>query len=108
MAAPTTGGGAEVLALAAGSATPIDATNAANRQLVVVYNNGPQPVTIRKTSGAAPTITVNVGTVIGPGGSEWFWAGQGLRLYAKVGPVPAGETAVDQVTGAALWVDESV
>jgi len=108
MAAPTTGGGAEVLALAAGSATPIDATNAANRQQVCVYNNGPQPVTIRCQSGSAPTITVNIGTVVSPGGSEWFWAGQGLRLYAKVGPVPVGETAVDQATGAALWVHEAV
>jgi hypothetical protein len=108
MASPTTGGGAEVLALAAGSATAIDASNAASRQLVEVQNNGPQAVTIRKTSGAAPTITAGIGHVIPPGDSRWFWCGQGLRLYAKVGPVPAGETAVDQVTGAALWVDESV
>ena len=108
MAAPTSGAGAEVLALAAGSATAIDATNAASRQLVEVTNNGPQTVTIRKTSAAAPTITVGIGHLLPPGDTRWFWAGQGLRLYAKVGPVPAGETAVDQVTGAALWVDESV
>jgi len=108
MAAPTTIAAAEALATAAGSATAIDATNAANRQLVVVSNNGPQPVTIVESSGAAPTIVVGKGFVIQPGGSEWFWNGQGARLYAKVGPVPAGETAVDQVTGAALWVTEKV
>ena len=108
MAAPTTGGGAEVLALAAGSSTAIDATNAANRQLVVVVNNGPQSVTVIKQSAAFSAITAGKGYVIPPGGSEWFWAGQGLRLYARVGPAAPGETAVDQVSGAALWVDESV
>ena len=108
MASPTTGGGAEVLALAAGSATPIDATNAASRQLVEVQNNGPQAVTIVKKSGTAPTITAGIGHIILAGDARWFWAGQGLRLYAKVGPVAPGETAVDQVTGAALYVDESV
>jgi hypothetical protein len=108
MAAPTTNAAAEVLALAAGSATPIDGTNASSRQTVEIQNNGPAPVTIVKTSGAAPTITVNKGFVLLPGGREFFWAGQGLRFYAKVGPVPAGETAADQVTGAALWVDEGV
>lgn len=108
MGAPTSIATAEVLALVAGSATPIDATNAASRQLVTVQNNGTQPVTIVESSGAAPTITAGVGTVLQPGDLEWFWDGQGARLYAKVGPVPAGETAIDQVTGAALWVVEKV
>jgi hypothetical protein len=108
MAAPTTIATAEVLALAAGSSTAIDGTNSASRQLVVVSNNATQAVTIVESSGAAPTITAGNGMVIQPGGSEWFWNGQGARLYAKVGPVPAGETAVDQVTGAGLWVTEKV
>jgi hypothetical protein len=108
MAAPTSVSDAEALATAAGSATPIDAANAANRQIVIIQNNGPQAVTIRMSSSGAPTITVNKGHVIQPGDLEWFWAGQGLRFYAKVGPVAEGETAADQVTGAGLWVTEQV
>jgi hypothetical protein len=108
MAAPTSIAAAEVLALAAGSSTPIDGTNAASRQLVTVQNNGPAPVTIVESSGAAPTIVAGKGIVLQPGSLEWFWNGQGARLYAKVGPLPGGETTVDQVTGAALWVTEKV
>jgi hypothetical protein len=108
MAAPTAVATAEVTALAAGSATPIDGANAAGRQLVVVQNNGRQAITVVESSGSAPTITAGVGVIIQPGDMEWFWNGQGARLYAKVGPVPAGETATDQVSGAALWIVEKV
>jgi len=105
MAAPTSGTPTEVLATAAGSSTPID-SNIANRQMVSIMNNGPQPVTIVVSSAAGATPTAGKGIVIQPGDLEWFWIGPGLRLYQRVGPVPAGETAVDQVTGSALWLHE--
>ena len=106
MAAPTSVATAEVLALAAGSATPID-SNLASRQLLTVTHNGNQPVTIVLSSSGAPTIAVGKGLVMEPGDRQWLWCGPGIRAYAKVGPVAPGETAIDQVTGAALWIEES-
>lgn len=105
MAAPTSGTPTEVLATAAGSSTPID-SNLASRQMVSIMNNGTQPVTIVVSSGAGATPTAGKGVVIQAGDLEWFWAGPGLRFYQRVGPVPPGETAIDQVTGAGLWLHE--
>ena len=107
MAAPTSVAAAEVL-VAAATATLLDGTNAANRQLVEVTNCGSQPITVVQSSSGAPTITAGKGVIIQPQSSEWFWAGQGLRLYAKVGPVAAGETAADQTAGTGTWVSEKV
>jgi hypothetical protein len=108
MAAPTTISAAEVLVDSA-TVTTLDASNPANRQLVTVTNNGPHPITVVESSTGAPgSITPGKGIVVWPQSTEWFWNGQGARLYALVGPVPPGETAADQVTGAATWVVEKV
>jgi hypothetical protein len=105
MAAPTTTVNTHAIVTAAGSSTALE-TNLASRQYLVVQNNGPQPVTIVMTSAAAAVPAVGVGLVINPGDLELLPPGPGIRLYGRVGPVPAGEPAVDQVSGACLEIVE--
>lgn len=99
MAAPTAVAQNEVnVGGGSGTGTTLD-TNASSRQLVCVYNNGPEPITVVLSTGTAPTVTPNVGSVIYPGSSEWYWAGTGVRLYART-------AATAQSTGAATVVVE--
>lgn len=65
-----------------GTGTTLD-TNAASRQLVIVENQGDEELTVVLSTGAAPSITPGTGYVIFPRSSEWFWAGTGIRLYAR-------------------------
>jgi len=98
MAAPTASVQNEVLvASGTGTGTTLD-TNAASRQLVRVYNNGPDSITI--IPGTGTTVTLGVGVVIYPGGSEWFWLGTGVRLQAR------NHGTATQATGAATIVAE--
>jgi hypothetical protein len=99
MAAPTAVAQNEVnVSGGTGTGTTLD-TNAASRQLVCVYNNGPESLTVVCSTGAAPSITPGIGVQIYSGSSEWFWAGTGVRLYARA-------TVTNQVSGAATVVVE--
>jgi hypothetical protein len=66
-----------------GTGTTLD-TNAASRQLVMVENQTSEELTIILSTGAAPTVTPGTGFIVYPGSSEWFWAGTGVRLYARL------------------------
>jgi hypothetical protein len=101
MAAPTAVAQNEVnVSGGAGTGTTID-TNQASRQIVSIYNNGPEPLTVVLSTGAAPSITPGIGVVIYPGGSEWFWAGAGVRFYGRT-------SATNQASGAAtVCVEEA-
>jgi hypothetical protein len=105
MAAPATIA-TNYVSVATTGATSLDTTNSASRQLVTVTNPATNlfPVTIVESSSGSPTITAGQGVVLMPGATEWFWNGQGARLYGQVGPVPAGETAAAQ----SVWVVEKV
>jgi hypothetical protein len=94
VSAPTSPNQAEVnVSGGSGTGTTID-TNQASRQIVTIYNNGPEELTVVVSSGAAPTITPGIGIKIYPGGSEWFYAGTGMRFYGRT-------AATNQVSGAA-------
>jgi hypothetical protein len=95
MATPTAVAQNEVTAAGGtGTGTTLD-TNLASRQMVIVYNNGPEVLTVVLSTGAAPAVTPGVGVNIAPnGGSEVFWAGPGIRLYGRA-------QATLQVSGAA-------
>lgn len=101
MAAPTAVAQNEVNASGgSGTGTTLD-TNLSSRQICVIYNNGPEVLTVALSTSGAPTITPGVGINIYPGSSEWFWAGVGIRFYGRT-------SATNQATGAAtLCVEEA-
>ena len=101
MAAPTAVAQNEVNASGgSGTGTTLD-TNQASRQIVTIYNNGPEVLTVVLATAGAPTITPGVGICIYPGGSEWFYAGTGIRFYGRT-------AATNQVTTAAtICVEEA-
>jgi hypothetical protein len=99
MAAPTAVAQIEVLVSGgSGTGTTLD-TNQSSRQLVSVYNNGPEVLTVVESTSGAPTITPGIGVNIYPGSMEVFWSGTGIRLYGRT-------AATTQVTGAATVVVE--
>jgi hypothetical protein len=77
-----------------GTGTTLD-TNAASRQIVMVENQGTEELTVVLSTGAAPTVTVGTGYIIYPGSSEWFWAGTGLRFYARQATTAANVNVVE-------------
>jgi hypothetical protein len=101
VAAPTSVAQNEVaVSGGSGTGTTID-TNLSNRQIVTIYNNGPETLTVVLSTGAAPTITPGIGIDIYSGSSEWFWAGVGIRFYGRT-------AATNQSSGAAtICVEEA-
>lgn len=99
MAAPTAVAQNEVaVSGGSGTGTTLD-TNQSSRQVVTIYNNGPEVLTVVLSTGSAPSITPGIGIQIYPGSSEWFWAGTGIRFYGRT-------AATTQSSGAATVVVE--
>jgi len=102
MAAPTNVAANEVLAGGgSGTGTTLD-TNLASRQVVEIYNNGTEDLTIVESTGAAPTITPGTtpGIILYPGNNIALWAGTGIRFYARA-------RTTTQSSGAGTYVVES-
>jgi len=102
MAAPTSVAANEVAVTGgSGTGTTLD-TNLASRQVVEIYNNGAEDITIVESTGSAPTITPGTtpGIILAPGNGMAFWAGPGIRFYARA-------RTTTQSAGAGTYVVES-